>query len=120
MKFASVSGRWFVEDYGGGPEELMRSLAGKVVAELPQDSLGHVKGFAEFDGGEVYVSSTLIPAEVNLSKKGEFKGGAITANMVLVFAGLTAGFLERALELGKLEVEAELGLRLIMKQRGEN
>jgi len=72
MKFASVSGRWSIQDYGGGPEELMRSLTQKVVDELPQGSLGHVKGFAEFDGGEVYVSSTLIPVEINLSTKGKF------------------------------------------------
>ncbi len=118
MKFASVSGRWSVEDYDGGPEELMRSFADKVVLELPKSSLGHVKGFAEFDGGEVYVSSTLIPAEINLSVKGEFKGGAITANMVLVFAELTADIMEHALELGKRKAETVLGCRFIEERKG--
>jgi len=40
--------------------------------------------------------------------------------MVLVFAELTADIMQQALELGKQKVEAEFGLRLIMKQRGEN
>jgi hypothetical protein len=117
MKFASVSRRWSVEDYDGGPEELMRSLADKVVLELPKDSLGHVKGFAEFDGGEVYVSSTLIPEEINLSVKGAFKGGAITANMVLIFAGLDADIMERALELGKRNAETGLGCRFAEERK---
>lgn len=120
MEFASVSGRWSAEDYGGGPEELIRALAEKVIAQLPEDALGHVKGFAEFDGGEVYVSSTLVPEGINLLAKGEFKGGAITANMVLLFAGLSGGALERALELGRLQAQVSLGCRLVEKKRGEN
>ncbi|VAX20015.1 hypothetical protein MNBD_NITROSPINAE04-2720 [hydrothermal vent metagenome] len=117
MKFASASGRWLIEDYNGGPEGLMRSLTQKVVDELPQDALGHVKGFAEFDGGEVYVSSTLIPVEINLSTKGKFKGGAITANMVLVFAELTADIMEQALELGKQKVETGFNCRFIKERK---
>lgn len=117
MKFASVSGRWSIKDYDGGPKDLMRLLADKVVVELPKDSLGHVKGFAEFDGGEVYVSSTLIPEGINLSAKGEFKGGAITANMVLVFAELTADIMQRALTIGKQNAETGLGCRFIEERK---
>ncbi len=105
MNFTSRSCRWTITECSTRPEDLIRSLIDAVVIHLPANSLGHVKGYVEFDGGAVFASSTLIPPEVTLQQTGEYRGGRIWMNVTLVFSDLSREVMAQALELAREKTE---------------
>jgi hypothetical protein len=104
MNFTSLSRRWTINECSARPEDVIRSLISAVVRHLPENSLGHVKGYVEFKHGAVFASSTLIPPEVILQKTGDYQGGSMWVNVTMIFFDLSREVLAAALEMagGKL------------------
>lgn len=105
MNFNSRSCRWTITECAARPEDLIRSLIDAVVAHLPANSLGHVKGYVEFDNGSVFASSTLIPPEVTLQQNGKYRGGGMRMNITLIFSDMGRETMARALELARKKTE---------------
>lgn len=98
MNFTRLSRRWTIAECSAGPEDVIRSLIDAVVGHLPENSLGHVKGYVEFQHGAVFGSSTLIPPEVILQQTGGYQGGNMRVNVTLVFSDLSREVMTAALE----------------------
>lgn len=98
MNFTSLSRRLTIVECSAGPEEVIRSLIDAVAMHLPENSLGHVKGYVEFKHGAVFASSTLIPPEVSIQKTGDYQGGGMCVNLTMIFADLNRKVMAAALE----------------------
>jgi hypothetical protein len=99
MNFNSAARRWEVEACPVSPDLFIRSLLEAAVHRLPDESLGHAKGYVEFDGGAVFASSTLIPPDIQIRRQGDYHGGKMDINLVLIFADLKRDILIEAITL---------------------
>ncbi len=97
MNFTSLSRRWTIAECSARPEDVIRSLIDTVVGHLPENSLGHVKGYVEFQHGTVFASSTLIPPEVILQQTGDYQGGNMWVNVTMIFSDLSREVMAAAL-----------------------
>ncbi len=97
MNFTSLSRRWTIAECSARPEDVIRSLIDTIVENLPENSLGHVKGYVEFQHGAVFASSTLIPPEVILQQTGDYQGGNMWVNVTMIFSDLSREVMAAAL-----------------------
>ena len=97
MNFTSLSRRWTIAECAARPEDVIRSLIDTVVENLPENSLGHVKGYVEFQHGAVFGSSTLIPPEVTIQQTGDYQGGNMWVNVTMIFSDLSREVMAAAL-----------------------
>lgn len=118
MNFTSISCRWTIEACPIRPEVLIRSLLQTTVEHLPLNSIGHVKGYAEFEQGAVFASSTIIPPDITLQQTGDYQGGIICLNIALIFSGLSREVLTRALESAREYTEKLYNVEFKKKTRG--
>ncbi len=104
MNFTSLSRRWTIAECSAKPEDVIRTLIDTVVGHLPENSLGHVKGYVEFEHGAVFASSTLIPPEVIFQKTGEYQGGNMWVNMTLIFSDMSQEVMAAALVMAEGQI----------------
>jgi hypothetical protein len=104
MNFTSLSRRWTIGECSARPEEVIRCLIDAVAMHLPENSLGHVKGYVEFNHGAVFASSTLIPPKVSVQKTGDYQGGGMWVNVTMIFADLSREVMTAALEMAEGQI----------------
>jgi hypothetical protein len=97
MNYSSVCRRWRSGSCQAPPETLLKALLASAIKKLPEGSLGHAKGYAEYSGGAVFASSTILPPEIKMQQQGEYQGGEIKINLALIFAEMDSEVLEAAL-----------------------
>ena len=117
MNFNHLSYYWSIGSCRAEPGEVVQDLISAIAKYLPDKSLGHVKGYAVFDDGTVFGSSTLIPPVVTLHQEGDYRGGGIEVYMTLIFSGLDIDTLRDALE--KADEQETLGKNWIITDKGE-
>jgi hypothetical protein len=101
MNFTRLSRRWTIGECYDRPEEVIRCLIDAVAMHLPENSLGHVKGYVEFKHGAVFASSTLIPPKVSIQRTGDYQGGGMWVNVTMIFADLNREVMDAALEMAE-------------------
>ncbi len=106
MNYVSISCRWIVDACLARPEVLIKYFLEMAIQHLPENTLGHIKGYAEFDGGAVFASSTLIPPEVKLHQTGDYHGGKMFINVTMIFADQSHEILSQAMDLARQKTTA--------------
>lgn len=112
MNFSSLSRRWTITECSARPENVIRCLMDDVVEHLPENSLGHVKGYVAFQHGAVFASSTLIPPEVTLQQTGDYQGGKMRINVTMVFFDLNREVMAAALEMAGSRMAQRLNCKV--------
>ncbi len=100
MNFMETSGSWIVEA-ATKPKELLEAFFSGAIKLMPKDSLGHIKGYAEFSSGKVFASSTILPADINFKEVGDYEGGPVVVHVAFIFGDLYLDTLNNALENGE-------------------
>lgn len=117
MNFNSAARTWVVSECPVGPELLIRSLLEAAVQHLPDESLGHAKGYAEFTGGAVFASTTLIPPDIQIRHQGDYHGGKMDINLVLIFAELDRDVLREAIILAGDAVAKRWSCEMALREK---
>ncbi len=112
MNFTHQSWCWRIAKCTTKPEVLLRSLIEAVVADLPANSLGHIKGYVDFDSGTVFASSTLVPPGVTLDQRGEYHQGAMQIHLTMIFYNLSQAVMAKALALAVEETQQHWDCRM--------
>ena len=113
MNYTNVCRLWRVAESSASPRELLTTMLQEVLAHVPADSLGHAKGYAQYPGGAVFASTTVVPPEIRVQKHGEFGGGELEINLALIFSGLSRDILESAVAAAHQRAEQQWGCGLI-------
>ncbi|MEW6267597.1 MAG: hypothetical protein AB1641_31380 [Thermodesulfobacteriota bacterium] len=116
MDFASVSRQWRVRADELGPEALAELILEAVVKRLPDQALGHAKLSVDYEGGMVFASSSLIPPEITVRKRGDYAGGRMDVSLVLIFGNLEAERLSAVLLSAREDLESRPESRLVMEE----
>ncbi len=112
MNYSSACRRWRCGPCQAPPEALLNTLLASAIGQLPPGSLGHAKGYAEYAGGAIFASSTIVPPDIKIQQRGEYQGGEIRINLALIFAEMDAAILERALRAARQEAQERWDCRL--------
>ena len=112
MNYSSLCRRWRSGSCQAPPETLLKTLLASAIRKLPPGSLGHAKGYAEYSGGAVFASSTILPPEIKVQQQGKYQGGEIKINLALIFAEVEIEVLERALRAARQEAQERWSCQL--------
>lgn len=113
MNFSSVCRRWRVVDCPALPRQILTVMLYETLVHLPSDSLGHAKGYAQYPGGALFASTTVVPPDIRVQEHGEFTGGEVEINLALIFSDLDKEVLEQAVAASRQRVEQQWGCGLI-------
>ncbi|HJM83627.1 MAG TPA: hypothetical protein QF720_08585 [Nitrospinota bacterium] len=111
MKFETVSSNWLIEG-AKNPKDVIETFVKGIIEYMPENSLGHIKGFVEFDGGRVFASSALIPPDINFTNEGLYSGGPINLYMTLIFGDVDQLILTSAMNNGEKLLRAGVECKL--------
>jgi len=109
MSFTNVCRCWRVIDCPASPRELLTSMLQVAVRRLPSNSLGHAKGYAQYAGGALFASTTVVPPDIGVQEQGEFQGGDVEINLVLIFSDLDQEVLEEAVAAAREHARGQWG-----------
>lgn len=81
----------------------------EVVRCLPLNSLGHAKAYAQYSGGALFASTTVVPPDIGMQEQGKFQGGKVEINLALIFSDLDQETMEKAVAASRQHVREKWG-----------